>query len=285
MKIILVPVADRPECTVALDVAFELAKKFSASVVGCHLRPHREEPGNGDDSRLLMAIEESGMQEVSKTTATLNSRKAHELFAAISEQHNIQLAKKRRSSDKPLAYWQEMVGTPDRVMGITGPVSDLLVVSRPKKKARGPARAFMLAALLNSGKPVLVLPQKKGSVGKRICIAWNQSIEAARAVSAAMPLLQQAESVHIVCSGPENAPGPKISHLKNYLAMWGVEASSDTTRGHKPRKELLEQYKKHRSDLLVMGAYSRSHLRERILGGMTHDMLNEPKVSLFAVHS
>jgi hypothetical protein len=225
------------------------------------------------------------LQEVSKTAATLNSRKAHAFFNAISEQHGIALAKKRRCSDKPLAYWQEMVGTPDRVMGIAGPVSDLLVVSRPKKKARGPARAFMLAALLNSGKPVLVLPQKKVSIGKRICIAWNQSIEAARAVSAAMPLLQKAESVHIVCSGAENAPGPKISHLKNYLAMWGVEASSDTSRGRKPGKELLEQYEKTRSDLLVMGAYSRGHLRERILGGVTHDMLNEPKVTLFAVHS
>lgn len=286
MKLILVPVADRPECVFALDTAFRLAKTLGASVEGCHLRPHREDgSGNGGGARLMQALENVGLQDIPEDVASLNCRKAGELFAAVAEKHEVAMARKRRLSAETLAYWHEMVGTPDRLLGIVGPVSDLVVVSRPKKKSSGPARAFLLAALLNSGRPVLVLPQKSVKPGKRICIAWNSSVSSARAVSAAMPLLQLAESVHIVSCGKNDAPGPGINHLKGYLAMWGVDASSELTRGRNDSKELLEQYQKTDADLLVMGAYSRSHFRERILGGVTHAMLNESAVNLFALHS
>jgi nucleotide-binding universal stress UspA family protein len=285
MKLILVPVADRPECVFALDTAFRLAKRLGASVEGCHLRPHREDKSGSNGDRLMEALESIGLDDVPEDVASLNSRKASELFAKVAEKHAVAMARKRRLSDDTLAFWLEMVGTPDRLLGIVGPVSDLSVVSRPKKKASGPARAFLLAALLNSGRPVLVLPQKSVKPGKRICIAWNCSVASARAVSAAMPLLQLAESVHIVSCGKNTSPGPSISHLKAYLAMWGVDASSEMTKGQNDSKELLERYKETDSDLLVMGAYSRSHLRERILGGVTHAMLNETSVNLFALHT
>lgn len=285
MKSILVPVADRPECVFALDTAFELAKRLDASVEGCHLRPHREDKPDSDGVSLILALEAGNLKDLPDDVASLNSQKARELFTAVAERHKVDIARKRRFSYEPLAYWMEMVGTPDRLLGIVGPVSDMAIVSRPKKKASGPARAFLLAALLKSGRPVLVLPQKKVTPGNRICIAWNGSVSAARAVSAAMPLLQLAESVHIVSSGKSIAPGPNVNHLKGYLALWGVTASSKITRGFNDSKELLEQYRNERSDLLVMGAYSRSHLRQRILGGVTHTMLNEASVNLFALHS
>jgi nucleotide-binding universal stress UspA family protein len=285
MKLILVPVADRPECVFALDTAFHLAGKLDASVVGCHLRPHRPEVATADGFRLKLSIVAAGLDEIAEDVVSLNSDNARRLFSAVAEKNEVKLSRKLRPSKKPLAHWMEMVGTPDRIMGIVGPLADLVIVSRPKKKATGPARAFMLAALINSGGPVLVLPQKKTKPGDRICIAWNGSSEAAKAVKAAMPLLQLADSVHIVSCGKSDHPGPSVSQLGNYLALWGVKSSSELTRGRNPEKELLEQYHKHRSDLLVMGAYSRSHLLERVLGGVTHAMLNEADVNLFALHS
>jgi len=78
-----------------------------------------------------------------------------------------------------------------------GPVSDLLVVSRPQGRRGRVARLFMLAALLDSSRPVLVLPQRGApAIGQRISIAWNQSAEAARVVAAALPLIQRAEEVY-----------------------------------------------------------------------------------------
>lgn len=285
MKSILVPVADRPECVFALETAFYLARKLEASVMGCHLRPHRQEVAAGAGSRLTMAIEGGALSEIPENVSSLNCRNAGQLFMAVAEKNELKVSRKHSPSGQPQAYWSELVGSPDRLMAIIGPVADLIVVSRPKKKSSGPARAFMLAAMLNSGRPLLILPQKKVKPGSRVCIAWNGSTEAARAVKAAMPILQLADSVHIVSSGKQDHPGPSVSHLSNYLAMWGVESSSEITRGHKPEKELLEQYQDSHSNLLVMGAYSRSHLLERILGGVTHAMINEAKVNLFALHS
>ncbi len=285
MKVILVPVADRPECVFALQTAFRLAEGLSASVEGCHVRPHRQESSVGDGGRLDFALEEGGLRELPEDVANLNCRRARELFETVAGKHGVPIARKVRASSTPSAYWREMVGSPDRILGIVGPVSDLVIVSRPKKKASGPARAFQLAALLNTGKPVLVLPQKSVDPGKRICIAWNGSVEAARAVSAAMPLLQLAKSVHIVASGSPDRPGPGKSFLQDYLTVWGVKSTATITRGRNTVQELLEQYNKTDSDLMVMGAYSRHHLRQRILGGVTHAMLQESKVSLFALHS
>jgi nucleotide-binding universal stress UspA family protein len=255
-------------------------------VEGCHVRPHRrEQPVKGTGTRLELSLESGDTVEVSTDVARLNSRKARQLFAAVAKKNDVKLASKHRHSEQPLAYWQEMVGSPDRMLGIAGPVSDLLVVSRPKKNAKGKARTFMLAALFNSGKPVLVLPQKNVRPGKRICIAWNRSVESARAVAAALPLLQKAKAVHIISCGKLDVPGPSVSQLRDYLATWGVGASSEITRGRDDSREILEQYAQTKSNLLVMGAYSRGYLRERILGGVTHTMLNRPGVNLFTLHS
>lgn len=285
MKSILVPVADRPECVYALDAAFHLAAKLSANVTGCHLRPHREEAVAGAGARFSLALETGALVDIPENVSSLNCRNAQQLFAAAAEKNGVKLARKVSVGGEPRAYWHEMVGSPDRLMSIIGPLADLVVVSRPKKKAAGPARAFMLGALLNTGRPVLVLPQKKVKPGSRVCIAWNGSSEAARAVKAAMPILQLAEKVHIVSCGKNDRPGPSISQLTQYLAMWCVEASSEITRGRHPDKELLQQYNDNRSNLMVMGAYSRSHLLERVLGGVTYAMMNEAKVNLFALHS
>jgi len=285
MKVLLVPVADRPECVFALQTAFRLAESLAASVQGCHVRPHRHELSVGDDGRLDYDLAEAGLAELPQDLANLNSRRAQELFESAAGKHGVPVARKVKASAKPVAYWREMVGSPDRILGIVGPVSDLVIVSRPKKKASGPARAFQLAALLNTGKPVLVLPQKSVDPGKRICIAWNGSLEAARAVAAAMPLLQLANSVHIVVGESSGRPGPGKSFLQDYLTLWGVRSTATIIRGRDTNRELLEQYVKTNSDLLVMGAYSRHHLRQRILGGVTHAMLQEPKVTLFALHS
>lgn len=285
MRVILVPVADRPECVVALNAAFDLAGRVSANVVGCHVRPHREEQHSSHGAMLTVLLEDSALPDLPEQQLRLNSDNAHKLFKRLAEEHGARQASKPRRSDEVLAYWTEKVGTPEKVLGILGPVADCLVVSRPKAKGSGPARAFMLAALMGSGKPLLVLPQnRRASLGKRITIAWDQGVMAASAVTAALPLLAQADQVHIVCCGPETSPGPKITQLQGYLRHWGIESEAHREKGREEGPELLGVYRKTNSDLLVMGAYSRSRLRQRILGGMTHEMLFNSDLPVFALH-
>ncbi len=282
MRVILVPVADRPESKVALDAAFGLAGELGGNVVGCHVRPHRDDElprrGYRMPDRAWSWTLETG-------DAAMHSAAAAELFSSLARQHGFSEAKKARLGQSSLALWKEMVGTPARVFGIIGPVADVAVLSRPKPKSSGPAEAFLLSALLNSGKPVLVLPQRRrASIGKRVLIAWNQSAEAAATVSATMGLLQNADRVTIASCGKENRPGPKSTYLAEYLAHWGVRSERVSTRGRDVDRELAETFRETDSDLLLMGAYSRSRLRELVFGGVTETMLFKTDFPVLMLH-
>ena len=287
MKVLLVPVADRPESVAAVDVAFGLADRLDANVIGAHLRPHRD-LSQGYKSKgvpLFGSPDEAALAELSSKQSPATVRAAHKLFVSAAEKQGFELAKGPRVGAHQKAIWQELVGSPDKLMAIAGPLADLTVVSRPAKSGRL-ARLFVLAALLQSGRPVLVLPQKQAKVpGKRIAIAWNQSAEASRTVAACMPLLQSAEQVTIISCGTEDRRGPKSSQLLAYLKHWDIRAKAVRTKGHAEGREMMQAYKDTRSDLLVMGAYSRSRLREVVLGGMTEKMLWESQVPVIMQHT
>ncbi len=280
MRVIFVPVADRPECAAALNTAFALGKSVAASVIGCHIRPHGDSPVT-----LLSSLNTAAMNndeaEWQLSAKPDNNGKAKaaagELFSRLAESHGYELTRTPRVS--PGAVWMEKAGSPGKVIGILGPVSDLLVVSRPANKGGKLARMFLSAALLKSSRPVLVLPQKKQTpTMKHISIAWNQSGEAARAVSAAMPLLLKAESVSILRSGPENRAGPLTAHLASYLRYWGVTTKRYAGKGRDEHQEIMELYKSTGSELLVMGAYTRSRMSRLIFGGMTEYMLEHADI-------
>jgi nucleotide-binding universal stress UspA family protein len=285
MKVILVPVADRPECARALKTAFDLGQRLDASIIGCHIRDHSySKVSMPTDLGLFGGIDAEWEKAWKKKKTASSHAKALALFGKVAEKFDYELIKRPRV--KPGALWNEKVGSPGRILTIHGPVSDMLVVSRPATKGGTLASIFLNAALLNSARPVLILPQKGDtSIGKRIAIAWNQSSEAARAVAAVLPLLEQAAEVSIVTFGPENALGPKSSHLANYLAHRGITAKRVRTRGKGDAEAILNSYRETKSDLLVMGAYSRSRFRERIFGGVTDYMLHKANIPVLMLHS
>jgi len=274
MRVILVPVADRPECARALQTAFDLGERLGASVTGCHMRPHRQ-----SDVTLSPAFAEAAWRKKSTKRAPQAARALYEQIAA---QHGYEVAKKARRA--PCALWQEKVGAPDMLMGIYGPLADLIVVSRPKEKG-SVADLFLSSALTRSSRPVLVLPARSPKrVGKRICIAWDQSNASMLAVKATIPLLERAEEITIVSCGKEDKPGPKSGQLAAYLTHWGIRTQRVTTRGRDIEVELIAQYKKARADLLIGGAYSRSRWRERVFGGTTDFLVRKAKIPVLLRH-
>ena len=287
MRVIFVPVADRHECGYALHTAFGLGHTLGANIVGCHIRPHSYSRVTMPSEIALQGIANCEAEwaatwkprNVQKTCAA-----AKTLFEQVALHHGYELIRKPRST--PGAVWMEKTGSPNKVLGIMGPVSDLLVVSRPARKGGKLARIFLLAALLKSARPVLVLPQTwKRGVGKHICIAWNQSTEATQAVAAALPLLRAAKSVTIVTCGKENRVGPNSGQLATYLKYWGIDSTRVSQRGEEEPKEILQVVRGTRSDLLVMGAYSRSRMTELILGGVTEFMLSHTSIPVFMLHT
>lgn len=288
MRVLMVPASNRPESRTALQIATDLALRLDANIVGCHLRPHRDLNKDYKPKGLPLfgSANREWLEELSKKSTASAARQAAKMFAEVATDAGIKLAKRPGSSGTgSCAIWEEKVGSPEKLMAIMGPVADLTILSRPASNGHV-ARLFLLAALMHTGRPLLLLPQKQTRTpGKRISIAWNQSAEVSRVVSACMPMLQAAEAVNIISCGLHSQTGPKAGQLKNYLQHYGVKSTVLTTPGRKEEKELLGAYRDTGSDLMLMGAYSRSRFREIVFGGMTQYMLWQARIPVIMQHS
>ena len=288
MKIILIPVNNRPECELALHQGFKLAKKTNSSIIGCHITPHSDY-----DIPLSSDIRDSFIYSDSYDIAWENSLKKMNnsddpeqsllLFEEIT--HHYGYPQVSQPINFEYALWSKRKGSPKKVFPIIGPTSDLIIISRPIKTGPSIAKTFMFNAILNSSAPVMLLPQESSnSLGNRICIAWNQSQEAMLAVKAALPLLQKANEVNIVTSGVQDKLGPKAKHLQNYLKSWNIDSNHHAINDKSDSEAIMKIYDQTSSDLLVMGCYSRSRLREKALGGVSEYMITETKLPLFTLH-
>jgi nucleotide-binding universal stress UspA family protein len=155
---------------------------------------------------------------------------------------------------------------------------DLSVVGQaePEKTARN---MIIEAALFDSGRPVLVIPyiQREGFKLDRVMVCWDGSRSAARAVADALPLLVRAKQVEIVLVSSESAKSDEIlgADIAHHLARHGlkVELRRIVSADVDATNMLLSHAADIGSDLLVMGGYGHSRLREFVLGGVTRGML------------
>ncbi len=170
---------------------------------------------------------------------------------------------------------------------------DLVIIGQTDIEAMSPfvRSDFPAYAVLHCDRPVLIIPYvgKFDTIGKRIVIAWDASKEAARAVTAAVPLLQTAETVKIVIFNPsaerkehEKEPG---SEIMQYLARFGIKVDvSVQVTNLDTGNSLLSYLADCSADLLVMGAYAHSRYREIFLGGMTKTILKNMTIPVLLSH-
>lgn len=146
------------------------------------------------------------------------------------------------------------------------------------------------ALIFESGRPVLMLPRepRKSFALNAATVAWDFSRPAARAVGDALPLLTMAKRVHIVTVTNEKRIDTRRSgpELAKHLARHGVEVILETVdaAGRSVHDALEAATRAHDSDLLVMGAYGHSRLREFVLGGATRGMINRPPLPVLMSH-
>ncbi|MGK5020846.1 universal stress protein [Janthinobacterium lividum] len=180
--------------------------------------------------------------------------------------------------------------------------ADLVVISQYNAKDKSPSvmRDFPAYVLLHSGRPVLIVPYAPPlpllappAAARNVLISWNASKEASRAVTAALPLLQRAGQVHVAIFDAKvhaaehgEQPGAELTH---YLARHGVAAHLHLLDGGGVRRgdigaALLTQAMQLSADLLVMGAYGHSRLRETILGGVTRTILQNMTIPVLMAH-
>ncbi|MCC1481127.1 universal stress protein [Roseibaca sp. Y0-43] len=177
-------------------------------------------------------------------------------------------------------------------VGLKARYSDLVLLPSPYGDGRGPQDELAIeAALFEGDAPVLVLPPAMTSLPEfsRIVLAWNQSDEALHAARAALPLLASADLVNVVIIDPP-AHGQERSDpgglLTTMLARHGVKAEVAViaSAGTGIAYTLQRHLRDNAGDLLVMGAYSHSRLRQAILGGTTRSLLSEAATPVFMMH-
>lgn len=181
--------------------------------------------------------------------------------------------------------------------------ADLVVIGQidPDQASASVMSDFPAYVVLNSGRPVLIVPYAGAPAPhalRNVLISWNASKEAGRAVSAALPLLQQAEQVHVAIFDPDQDSaahaGRPGAELLSYLDRHGVKAELSLHRGERQGglmkwpsgvgEALLSHAADVAADLLVMGAYGHSRLRETLLGGVTRTVLQTMTLPVLMAH-
>jgi nucleotide-binding universal stress UspA family protein len=166
-------------------------------------------------------------------------------------------------------------------------LADLSILPHPDQVEDPGAGGCLHAVLFESRRPVLIAPKKPvNTVGERCCIAWNGTTESAASLWAMLPWLQRAQAVRVLHAGEYQRRGPAAAEVLPYLSLHGITAdlgefapvNRDVGAG------LLAAARAFDADLLGMGAYSHSRLRQLILGGVTRHVLNCAHLPVLMAH-
>jgi len=269
-----------------LGAAYAVARPYDGHVDALHVRAdpkafldYTGDAMTGDAyAQLIDAVE----KEVAD-----KAKKARTAFDDWTQKNGIELVSEPKAGAQVSATWVETTGAEDRVVGRDGMLRDIIVLlaSAGEEDLRG--EQTIQRALFESGRPVLIVPHKKAVAAfKRVAIFWNGSKEAVRAVEAAMPLLRHAETVDVMWVEEDVDVDAVQTGLGGYLAWHGVSASDKRFTPEKRfiGETLMDEAAKANMDLVVMGGYSHSRLREFILGGVTQHMLEESPLPVLTAH-
>ncbi|HUA51245.1 MAG TPA: universal stress protein [Candidatus Sulfotelmatobacter sp.] len=282
MKRILAVLWGDDDGDVVLGSAFGVARLFGSRVVGIYVRPPAGEfIPSGDFG---MALSQDYLDRLHRES----SAKAARLRAAFQEAASRLDIKPGDvgGSDGVSAEWIEAEGSAAMFIGSYGRVFDLIVLRKPDPKISAETEILLEAALFESGRPILVVPNAKAVPhGGTTVVAWNGSTETASVLALGLPLLTKAGKVVIVTIEGGMTPGPTGAEVAQYLACHGITASVRHVQleGQTTGETFLRETTKLEGDLLFKGAYTQSRLRQLVFGGATRHILSNAQIPvLFA---
>jgi len=172
--------------------------------------------------------------------------------------------------------------------------SDLTLLTQADPSAPGyrPMQGLVEQVVLYSARPTLILPYAglAETLGSNVMVAWDDSREAARALSDALPLLRRAKRVQVVSWNEAGSAGdpslrPRLEALNRWLLWQGVSADALVeTTGIGIAEAMLSRAADLSADLIVMGAYGHARWAERVLGGATRGLLASMTVPVLMSH-
>lgn len=273
-KTILVHIDAGKRCAVRVDAAIRLAREHDAHLIGLYAAAPFEPPG------YILAEMGAAIVETGKRAATEAMARAQGEFT-----------KQAKAAGLSNIEWRTAVADVVEAMTLHARYADLAVIGQTDlSEGLNTPTNFPERLVLAAGRPVLILPSVGhfATIGKRILVAWSLSSEASRAVTDAIPLLRQAEQVHVMAVNPRpdehgDVPGADIGL---YLARHGVQVHVKADQGAEidVGNELLSRAADLDVDLIVMGGYGHSRLTEWVLGGATRTILTSMTVPVFMSH-
>ena len=291
IKNILVPLTGCSNDASALEAAYFIGARFSANVLCLRVHPNP-----------MQIVAQAALGQFSTTMGNV------QLIHAIEERCNARTTKARTAFDQfserisspastlgegaIAASWQQIEGDPLEETIAAARYSDMIVLGRAPED--GDFNTDSVANILvRSGRPVLLVPDEPvKAIGSHIAIAWKETAEAARAVTAAMPLLLQAKRVAVLCANEnEAAPGSSedlgpAARLAEQLAHHGLSPDAkDIAFSKQPASQaLIHAAQDFGADLLVAGGYSHSRFRELVFGGFTRQVLQACNLPVLLLH-
>lgn len=185
------------------------------------------------------------------------------------------------------AEWRAETGDETHWMTVHGRVADLLVLGRPREGGTA-ANGLMDAALMETGRPVLIVPTRPpNQIGQTVAIAWKDTAEAASAVAAAMPFIATAQHVVILSIDEDTRTDLAACERLREALVWHnrlttVQCLPAADDG--PADTLLRLAGSLGADLLVMGGYGHSRMRELVFGGFTRRVLTAADLPVLMAH-
>lgn len=189
--------------------------------------------------------------------------------------------------------WRLAEGEPTEIGVLSARYADVAITGQidPGNPPPGGWARLPEQLALGSGRPVLMVPYagRFETVGRRVLVAWNRSRESARALNDALPILKGASQVTVLSVNPrrgEDANELPGADIALHLARHGVkaEAASTVAEDIDVGNALLSRAADLGADLMVMGCYGHSRMRELILGGATREVLRHMTLPVLMSH-
>lgn len=273
LKDILVHVDNSKHCAARLDLAIAVAAAHDAHLTGLYVRtePHMPQFVRSQFGPQVIALQ-------------------HQFANEARAQAEAQFESRLRGAPVR-GEWRAAEGELYEVVALHARYADLTVLGQPDPEGDD-ERPLPDHLVLDAGRPILVVPYagQFGGRFERVMVAWNGSRESTRAVNDALPLLQQARKVVVMAVNPGggldghgDVPGADLSL---HLARHGINAEAQQVQADdlNAGQLLLSRCADEEIDLLVMGAYGRSRVRELVLGGVTRHVLEHMTVPVLMSH-
>lgn len=279
---ILVPVDGSDQDACALTTAVRAAKPFNAHVVAllAHADPAEAVPIMGVPlSGEAMGAIINGNTRIFRAAA----KRIHDTVAQICKTEGARVVDAPLRQDAVTVSFREAVGYPPRVIQAAAALSDLVVCAPCAGSPKGFETAVDL--ILAERRPVL-LAAKPPQAFRKIMIGWNNTAPAAHSISAAMPFLEKAQIIELICLQRPGAADFGTDNVTAYLKAHGLTCSEVHLRilGTALHTSLAKSACENRADLLVIGGFGHSRVQETLFGGVTNTFLRDPPLPVLLTH-